>query len=80
MFSLCFQKRQFYQEREFLCNTDYEAFGNVVGTVEAVANPVLEYEKKWLTSIAVTTTGAHTVAILGTGDGFIKKVLDNNFL
>jgi len=51
-----------------------ESIGNIVGTIPAVANPVLTYDGTLLTSIAVTTTWDHTVVILGTGDGFVKKV------
>lgn len=63
-----------------MCNFELESIGNVVGTVAAVSNPVLEYERTWLTAVAVTTTQDHTVAILGTGDGFIKKVSNRTLL
>ena len=64
----------FYIEKDYLCNRDLESIGNIVGTIPAVANPVLTYDGTLLTSIAVTTTWDHTVVILGTGDGFVKKV------
>ncbi|XP_052779998.1 plexin A3-like isoform X2 [Mya arenaria] len=65
----------FYQDKEYLCNKDLESIGNIVGTISARSNPILEYTRTWLTSVAVTTTWDHTVAIVGTGDGYLKKIV-----
>ncbi|XP_052280998.1 plexin-B-like isoform X2 [Dreissena polymorpha] len=71
----CQQLGPFYREEEYLCNKDLESIGNIVGIEVATSNPILEYKGTWLTSIAVTTTWDQTVCIVGTGDGYIKKIV-----
>ena len=65
---------QFFPDEDYLCNTELESIGNIVGVIPASVKPVMEYDKTWLTSVALTTTTDHAVAIIGTGQGFIKKV------
>lgn len=71
----CQKLDPFYRDKDYLCNCDLESIGNIVGTIAAEANPILEYSDTWLTSVALTMTSDHTVAIIGTGDGYIKKIV-----
>ncbi|KAL3853455.1 hypothetical protein ACJMK2_016991 [Sinanodonta woodiana] len=64
-----------FREMDYLCNKDLEAIGNIVGTIPVVAKPVLEYQGTILTSVALTTTTDHTVAIVGTASGYLKKII-----
>ncbi|KAL4225917.1 hypothetical protein ACF0H5_013905 [Mactra antiquata] len=64
-----------YRDRDYLCNKELESIGNIVGTIPAETNPILEYEDTLLTSVALTLTSDHTVAIVGTGNGYIKKIV-----
>lgn len=38
------------------------------------SEPLLTFPKSNTTAIAMTTTGPHTVAFIGTSDGYLKKV------
>ncbi|XP_060592222.1 plexin-A1-like isoform X2 [Ruditapes philippinarum] len=71
----CQNLEPFYRDKDYLCNRDLESIGNIVGTIPSETNAILEYSNTWLTSVALTMTSDHTVAIVGTGDGYIKKIV-----
>ena len=71
---ILFFQTPFYQDKAYLCNSEYESIGNIVGTISASANAILDYKSTWLTAVALTMTTDHTVAIVGTSSGHLKKV------
>lgn len=53
------------------CNETVKLNGSV--PIAAIAG--LTYSNSTLTSVALSTTGQHTVAFVGTGEGLLKKVI-----
>ncbi|XP_048257731.1 plexin A3-like isoform X1 [Haliotis rufescens] len=62
-------------DNEYLCNTLLESFSMVVGISPIVKAPLRTFQNTLLTAIAVTTVNEHTIAFIGTSDGYLKKVV-----
>jgi len=51
-----------------------EENGPLVGNIRIESTPILEYNNVQLTAILATTVEEHTVAVLGSSSGHLKKV------